>query len=478
MTALSQTAYVAGLTALRDADYATAIPLLNQAVRDMPTHAGRWRNLVRALLVAGHYEPTVHAARSALRLTPDDPELLFALGSALSGLGQPASASTIFRETLRLRPDHAPTWLGLANVTIDLDDLAMGEALTRRAIALDPTLPEAYASLGYVLTRLGRLREAILACDDAIRHSPDFAHAHWNRAIALLLAGNFSAGFAAFEWRKAHPRFQRDFPRLPQPAWQGANPDGRHVLIRTEQGAGDAIQFARYALLIRDRGGIPTLACYAPLVPLFDRLAGVRIVDRETADVAAYDSWIDQASLPLVFGTTPDTVPLAGGYLTADPHSVRTWRKRLPPGPRVGLAFAGNPLHSGDRRRSIPPELFLPLLSVPCATFINLQHGETADRIGLPSMVGLLPHYGETAALIEALDLVISVDTSVAHLAGALGKPTWLLVPHAPDWRWMLDRHDTPWYRSMRLYRQPSAGDWVSVLRQVQHDLEKLTWRT
>jgi hypothetical protein len=188
--------------------------------------------------------------------------------------------------------------------------------------------------------------------------------------------------------------------------------------------------------------------------------------------------WIDQISLPRVFGTTLDTIPAPDRYLSADPERALAWRGRLPDGRKVGIALSGNPKHSADRRRSVPLDLAVPLPDIPGMSFVNLQHGDAAHGLGLPDLTPWLTDYAETAALIDNLDLVVTVDTSVAHLAGALGKPVWLLLPHAPDWRWLLGRTDSPWYRSARLFRQPTAGDWRSVLDLVMLELRQqaLQW--
>jgi hypothetical protein len=218
--------------------------------------------------------------------------------------------------------------------------------------------------------------------------------------------------------------------------------------------------------LIAARGGRPILACEPPLVPLL-ATTGAEIVPKD-GGLPRYDCWIDQMSLPLAFGTRLDTIPSADGYLRADPARIATWAERLPNGRRVGLAWAGNALHSNDRRRSMPPAALAPLLAMPGISFVNLQVGPAAQAIpALPDLSAWLTDYAETAALIANLDLVISVDTSVAHVAGALGKPAWVLLPHAPDWRWHLGRGDTPWYSSLRLFRQPEPGDWASMVDAV-----------
>jgi tetratricopeptide (TPR) repeat protein len=469
--------YVQGLLALKGGDAQGAASLLILALRRQPTHQGMRRNLVRALLVAGRFEQVLLQADEALSAVPDDAELHFARGTALNALGHHARACAAFARALSLQPDHAPSWLNMGNASADLDDLASAEALYRMAIHLDANLAEAHASLGYIMTRQGRLPEAIEACEAAICARPDFAPGHWNLAIAALLSGDLPRGFVEYEWRKRHMRYRADFPDLAGRAWAGADADadGQTILVRAEQGFGDTIQFARYLPLIRDMGGRPILMCAPSLVPLIQSMRGVEAVS--TADpLPAYDSWIDQISLPRVFGTTLETIPSPNAYLSADPDRAQTWRERLHAechdgGRKVGIAFAGNPKHPADQRRSIPGNFVEKLHDVADLTFVNLQHGLSADLPGFRDLTCWMPDYAETAALIEILDLVITVDTSVAHLAGALGKPVWVLVPHAPDWRWMLGRSDSPWYRTARLFRQPTAGDWDSVLAQVAHEL-------
>lgn len=459
--------YVLGLVGLRAGHLDEAIYLLREALRRDPTHEGAQRNLVRALLAAGRATETLAAADDACAAQPDSAELHFARGTALNALRQPAAARAALERSVALDPEFAPAWLNLGNACADLDDWTAAEAHVRRAVTLDPTLAEAQASLGYLLTVQGRLAEAEAACDAAIAVRPDLVQAHWNRAVAALLAGDLPRGFAGYEWRKKHDRFRHDFIGLPGPVWTGDDPAGRTILVHAEQGFGDTIQFARYLAQIADRGGHPVLACDRVLVPLFAGMAGVDVVARGTT-LPPYDAWIDQMSLPLRFGTTLDSVPCPEGYLRADPHRVARWEAMLPAEWRVGLAWAGNALHNNDRRRSLPPALLGPLLALPGVTFVNLQVGPRATSVpGLRDLSPWLVDYAETAALIACLDLVIAVDTSVVHVAGALGVPAWVLLPHAPDWRWLLGRADSPWYRSLRLFRQPAPGDWPAVIAEV-----------
>ncbi len=465
-----QALYVQGLQALRSGETDDAVTLLTQALRRQPMHQGMRRNLVRALLAAECHDQVVIQANTALSGAPNDAELHFARGTALNALGRSAEACAAFARALSLQPNHAPSWLNMGNASADLDDLQSAETLYRTALRLDATMPEAHASLGYVLTMQGRLPEAIAACKTAIQLWPDCSQAHWNLAVATLLGGDLHTGWQEFEWRKRHPSFRADFLDLPGQPWDGTDARGRTILVRAEQGFGDVVQFARFLALIRDLGGTPILMCPPSLVPLIQSMPGIQVVP-SSAPLPRYDAWVDLLSVPGLFATTLDSIPAPDRYLFADPVRTQNWRERLPAGRKVGLAFAGNPKHSGDRRRSVPLSLIDMLPNVPGQSFVNLQHGPSAQGLPFPDLTHWMADYADTAALVENLDLVVTVDTSVAHLAGALGKPVWILLPHAPDWRWFLNRTDSPWYRSARLFRQPSSGDWESVLLLVAQEL-------
>lgn len=461
--------YIHALTTLRDGDPADAADLLLRALRRRPAHPGMRRNLVRALVAAGRFAQAMPQVEAALAADPRDAELHFLRGTALNALGLSVKACAAFHNAVMLRVDHAPAWLNWGNASADLGDLLAAEALYRTALSYDPRLAEAHASLGYVLTRLGRLEDAIAACDSAIRARPSCAEAHWNRAIALLLGGDLERGFAAYEWRKRHPAFRDNFQPMPTPEWDGSALDGQTILVRGEQGIGDAIHFARYLRVLQDLGGRPVLTCDRSLAPLIGLIPGIKTCDRR--QTVSHDVWIDHISLAWRLGTTADTIPLPGGFLTADPVRIAYWTDQRGPGHTVGLALSGNPANPSNHRRSVPAVLMRNLPAIEGVRFVNLQHGPGAAALPLPDLTSRLPDYGGTAALIASLDLVISVDTSVAHLAGALGKPVWLLLPTDPDWRWMLGRADTPWYTSMRLFRQTQPGDWGSLLKRVFAEL-------
>jgi Flp pilus assembly protein TadD len=458
--------YLDGLLLLRSGDAAHAAELLTRAVATEPAHLRARVNLVRALLATGDMPRALHASTTALRLAPDHAELHFARGTALSALGDSRAASQVLRYAASLDPSHAPTQLNLGNAHVDLDDLPTAEFHIRAALQLVPSLVEAHASLGFVLTSRGCLGDAIAACETAIALQPNFVQAHWNLAVAALLTGDFQRGFAEYEWRKRHDGYRHDFIDLPGPVWNGNDPAGRTILVHAEQGLGDTIQFARYLPLIAARGGNPILACDPALLPLLATLPGVTATSK-AAQLPPYDAWIDQMSLPRVFATRPDTIPSPGRYLSPDPARVAPWRARLGPSPRLGLVWAGNPAHSNDRRRSLPANAVDRLCATAGHRFVSLQVGPRAGECGLDDLSPFLTNYAETAALIWNLDLLLTVDTSVAHLAGALGVPCWVMLPFAPDWRWILGRDDTPWYASLRLFRQERAGDWDGVISRI-----------
>jgi tetratricopeptide (TPR) repeat protein len=465
-----QATYLYGLLQLRTGRGAAATRSLVRAVGLRPSHLAARLGLGRALLAERRFGEALASADTALVQEPGNAQALFLRGTALSALGRPADAVLALRAAIAADPANAAAHLNLGNALADLDDLAAAEAAIHHAVALDPALLEAQVSLGFILTSLGRLEEAIAACEAAIALQPDFAQAHWNLAVAALLAGDYARGFAEYEWRKRHDRFRRDFVDLPGPAWNGDDPAGRTILVHAEQGFGDTIQFARYLPLIAARGARVVLACDARLVPLLDTLPGVMAVPVDAAP-PPYDAWIDQMSLPRVFATGPTTIPAAHGYLAADPVRAAAWWGTLPAGRKVGVAWAGNPIHSNDCRRSLPADGAAALVATPGISFVSLQLGPRSGEAGLPGLAARLPDYAETAALVANLDLVVTVDTSVAHLAGALGVPCWVLLPFAPDWRWQLGCDDCAWYASVRLFRQPAPGAWHDVVDRVAAEL-------
>ena len=330
---------------------------------------------------------------------------------------------------------------------------------------------------------LGRLDEARASFDHAVGIRPNFAQAHWNRAQAMLLAGAFARGWREHEWRlAAHPELQRPFA---QPLWLGEEPlAGKTLLLHAEQGLGDTIQFCRYAPLAGARGARVVLEVQTSLVDLLRDLPGVSSVVARGDPLPPFVLHCPLPSLPLAFGTTLATIPAQTPYLRVPADRAAAWEARLGrKRPRVGLVWSGNAGHRRDRSRSIPLYALMPLFDLD-ATFVSLQKDvRAADQAVLqqtPKLVDVsagLESFADTAALIGELDLVIAVDTSVAHLTGALGKRLWLLLPAAPDWRWLTGRDDSPWYPTARLFRQNDARAWGPVVTRVRAALQEMIAR-
>jgi tetratricopeptide (TPR) repeat protein len=466
-----QARYLHGLLQLADGRPHAAARSLAQAASLRPAHLESWLYLGRAMLSLGRNQDALRAADRALACAPGHAQALLIRGTALNALRQPAESAIALRQAVTADPANAAAHLNLGNALADLDQLEAAETACCEALTRDPTLIEGWVSLGFILTARGRLPEAIAACESAIAMRPDCAQAHWNLGVAALLAGDYARGFAEYEWRKRHDRFRHDFIDLPGPVWSGDDPAGRTILVHAEQGFGDTIQFARYLPLLAARGARVILACDRSLTAWLAAMAGVGAAVARGQALPAYDAWIDQMSLPLAFRTRLDGIPAPDGYLAADPARAASWRAALPPGRKVGIAWAGNPLHTNDRRRSLPASLARRLCETAGATFINLQVGARANEIGLPDLSARLTDYAETAALVANLELVVTVDTSVAHVAGALGVPCWVMLPYAPDWRWGLLHDTSPWYASVRLFRQPEPGAWDDVVVRVRHAL-------
>ena len=447
-------------------DTAGALDAWRGLLARTPDHAGAGLNVARVLCARGDHAAAVRAANAVLAAYPASVEAQFLRGTALSALGDHAAAVTALRAAVAGRPDHAHALLNLGNALAEQDRQDEALACIAAAIAADPVLVEAHASLGHALMERGRLDEAIAACDVAIRLRPGSSRAHWNRGIACLLAGDWAAGWEGYEWRRRDPTTRDAMPRLPGRVWDGEPMAGRIVMVAAEQGLGDTIQCTRYLPMIAARNARVTLACDRRLIGLMRRIDCVeRVVDR-TEPLPAYDAWIDQLSLPRLFATRPDDVPPPALFNSA--MAMRPTARR-----RVGIVWAGNPLHSNDRRRSLPAA-HLQRLREADVGWISMQVGPQsgeAARLGTADRSDRLTDMAATADLIAGLDLVITIDSAVAHLAGSLGCPTWVMLPHAPDWRWMLGHDTTPWYPTMRLFRQTTPGDWHGVIGRVLAEL-------
>lgn len=438
------------------------------------------------LTALGQSDSAADALARALAIDPAHPEALNALGNLRMTAGDAVAAADAYRGALVARPDYAEALSNLGSALRAQGRLAEAEAALRQAIALRPAYASALANLGLVLQEQARWMEALAAYDAALAADGGHPAARGNRAMLLLLLGRLEEGFAEYESRWRMPGFstrRRDFGCE---AWDGGPLDGRTLLIHAEQGLGSAIQFVRYAALAGERGARVVLESQAPLLRLFRQsLVGpglpVAAVIRKGDPLPPCDRHAPLMSLPHLLGTTLASIPAAIPYLAASADDVAAWRQRLAmrPAPRIGLVWAGNARHENDHNRSMPAAALAPLVAGTAASFFSLQvPAKAGDLDSLPAgrvtdLSAQLGDFADTAAVLEVLDLLITVDTAAAHLAGALGRPAWLLLPHVPEWRWLRDRTDTPWYPGLRLFRQTVPGDWQGPVAEARAALAR-----
>jgi Flp pilus assembly protein TadD len=415
--------------------------------------------------------------RHALAIKPDYVEAHNNLGVALHDQGKLEEAVACYHRALALKPDYAEAYNNLGSALEDQGKLEDALVCLRRAIALKPDYAEAHNTLGSTLHARKQLDEAVACYRRAVEIKPDYVSAHWNEAVALLLMGDLRNGWNKFEWRPSREEANKNYRR---PAWQGENVRGKVVLLHAEQGLGDTIQFLRFVPAIAARSARVFVEVPATLRALTASVTSEVQVFATDDPIPEYEVHCSLLSLPRFLGTTLETIPGGVPYLWVDPSVIERWRRQLAARKRlnVGLVWAGNPKHNNDKRRSIAFDRLRPLLEIDDIRWFGLQVGErVADLSQLPS--GLVPDlspilldFAETAGAVMNLDLVVTVDTAVAHLAGALARPVWLLLPFVPDWRWLLGREDSPWYPTMRLFRQSTYGDWDGVVSRVKQELE------
>ena len=423
--------------------------------------------------------------RAALAIEPDEPTTLNNLGEALRQLGQFDAAIACYRRAVALVPDYAEAWdnAGCALVMSGRPQEAL--PWHRRAIALKRDFALAHERLGIALVSLNRHEEGLRALRRVVTLDPDTAKARMNEACALLAMGRYELGWKAMEarWDIAAHRAPSVLRHADHRRWRGRGKlAGRTLLLHAEQGLGDTLQFVRYAPLLARRGATVIVEAQAPLTALLRGMAGVAAAVAIGEAVPPFDLQCPLMSLPLACRTTLASIPAEVPYLAAPADRLAAWQQRLGRHGRrrrIGLVWSGNPDHSHNHLRSIPLAVLLPLLVRPDCEFhvAQTQIGQ-ADRAVLDANRQLVDHsarladFADTAALLSLMDLVISVDTSVAHLAGALARPTWLLLPFSAEWRWLIGRQDSPWYPTMRLFRQPTPGAWDSVVGAVADALD------
>jgi FkbM family methyltransferase len=469
-----------GMALYQQGQVEDAIAHYQQAVALMPDHSNAWNSLGVALSRQGKLDDAVKYYRRAIAIDPTYVSAYDNLGIALKQQGNLEEAILQYQQAIALDPTVVNTYNNLGNALRDQGRLDEALSYCQEAIRLQPNYADAHNSYGCVLVDMGRLDAAIAAYEQAIRHKPNYADAHLNLGIILLMLGDFQRGFAEYHWRWQSN--QCSPLRYPQALWDGAALDGKTILLTAEQGFGDTIQFSRYAPLVAQRGGRVVIACQQPLLRLLSSIPGVdHCIDRDQQDVDTHVH-TPLMDLPLILGTTIDTIPATIPYLSAPEDCVIEIMAATDGSLKVGIVWATNPHSMTSSKRSCPLEKFISLLEIPGVTLYSLQKDATdADRAvmaGQDRLQDLSPQlsdFADTAAAIAQLDLIISVDTAVAHLAGALGKPIWTLLAWIPDWRWQRQRDDSPWYPTMRLFRQDQAGNWDSVFQHVADQLRSRT---
>lgn len=464
---------------------AEAIASFQQALKLAPRHLDAASKAALLLHHVGRYEEALVHFSLCDELRPNHFQTLHLRADTLQKLRRFEEALADRQRAHAVDPGNADGCVGLGNSFASLGRYEEALPWFDRALALRENVAFGLRSKAIALEQLGRYREAADTYRRAGLVQPGEAECEWNLALLQLLHGDFEAGWAGREaarWKI--PTLVSLYPKLSRPLWRGIEPiEGKTILVCPDEGLGDVIQFARYVPMLAARGARVILGVQDELFPLLSNLPGVsHCVKRSVGTVPAYDFHCPITSLPFVFATRVDTIPAQQSYLPPPPADrVGAWQARLGPRDRlrVGLCWSGNPQHNNDRNRSVSFRTLARLLDLD-ATFVSLQKGVRPEdmaalraRSDILDWTAHLTDFAETAALISCLDLVITVDTSVAHLAGALGRPTWVLLPFAPDYRWLLDREDSPWYPSLRLFRQDARRDYADVIERVGGELER-----
>jgi tetratricopeptide (TPR) repeat protein len=460
-----------------------ALEAYQQALRLRPDFATAHRK--KGILLAQKDQPAdaISCLREATRLEPNSDEAFFHLGNALRETGQLEEAIASYQTALRLRPESIATANNLGVSLVELQRYAEADAVYRSALRHAPDHPTTLNNLGVALKGTHQLDEAQDCFARVLRTDPDHVEAHRNRAMTWLLAGDFARGLPEYEWRLRQPG--RDVAPFGKPRWDGSPLAGRTILLHTEQGLGDTLQFVRYGALLREQGTRVLLLAPRVLAPLLRSCPAIDQVVVPGEAVPSCDVQAPLMSLPWLCRTTLDTIPRQIPYLTVDEGRIQRWAGvlRSLQGFRVGIAWQGSPHYVADRGRSIPLCHFRSLAEVEGVRLVGLQKGPGLEQLAgvdfpVISFDRQMDEGGgaflDTAALMRNLDLVVTSDSAVAHLAGALGVRTWLVLGVTPDWRWLLDREDSPWYPTLRLFRQTAVGEWEPVFTRVAEELTRL----
>jgi len=449
-----------------------------EAMRLDPHNAEVWMLLGMLAMRGKNPQAALELMRKAQTLRPDSAEILAALGTVLFQLDRLVEAQAVYEASIKLSPGQFMSHHNLGVIHQRTGNMNASAQSFFRAAELMPNHVLTRLNLGAVLRDLGRFAESTAQFQAAVALDPNMADAFMQQSWNALLTGDYARGWPLFEWRWRCNGFA--FPQFSQPIWDGSPLAGRSIMLHAEQGLGDTIQFARYATVLSKTAREVTIYTPALLRTVLSTVPGATRAVSVRQELPSFDVWCPMMSLPLKCGTTVATIPAPIPYVSADASSVETWRELIrhdPPGYRIGICWAGNRANYNDVNRSIPANLIQPLARIPGIAAYSLQVGDAsgdARQFGLIDHTARLTDFAQSAALMMNLDLIISVDTACAHLAGALGRKVWTLVPFAPEWRWMLDRSDSPWYPTMRIVRRAPTEEWPPVIARVANDLREL----
>lgn len=473
--------YLLGTAYYQTQRFTDAEQMLQRSIDIDSGNAGAYSNRGLALDGLGRFEEALECFDMALQTKPDFSGALSNRGSTLKQIGRLDESLASFNAAITIRPDYAEAYYNRGLILSELDRCLLAVESYERAIKLNPSNPEPYSNRGNALRELSRFDAALSSYDSALQLNPNYPEANWNKSYLLLLLGEYMEGWRLYEWRRRLPLFQNAFrpqgnPLLPDTE---INKDST-IFIYSEQGLGDTLQFCRYVKLLANKTGAniqfqipkilrPLLSSLPPKVTLVTSDDGYPTFDFQTSVM----------SLPWILGTSLESIPKESHYLSASHRTTASWERRLglKTKPRIGLVWSGALEHSNDRKRSIPLNQLVSIINPAFEWHAIQTEYRESDRDTLLSHPEIIQHadqlvdLDETAGLLEQMDLLISVDTCVAHLAGTLGKPVWILLPHVPDFRWLIDRDDSPWYPSARLYRQDRTKTWAPVLKRLCGDL-------
>jgi len=460
-----------------------AIAHYQQALNQRPQWPAALNNLGVALREQGRFDSSSDCFSRAIQIAPQYAEALNNLADLYCQTRNFQQAALACQRINSFQPNVPETYNNIGNAFCGLNRYDDAIAAYRHGVALRPDYADAHDNLGNAYHLNGEIDQAICNHRTAIAVDPNHASAHWNFALMLLMQGQFDEGWPEFQWRLKLPARKTGRRQIPGPLWDGSDLNGRRLLIHDEQAFGDTLMFFRYVSQVKHRGGEVILACHAPLAGLLGAQPNIKqciAMEPHAAPTSPpdYDVQISLLSLPALIGGFPDASP----YIHADAEKSAKWKHRLSElsdRRKIGLVWAGREIPYADR--SIPLAQLAPLFQSDRFTFVSLQTGEVAreaaqpkDGISITDFSSDLTDFSETAALMSNLDLVITIDTASAHLAGAMGRPAWVLLKRVPDWRWMLGRNDSPWYPTLRLFRQQIAGDWSGLIAEVTESLRSL----